>query len=259
MKGNKEMRFTFTTDTDVGTTKNTNQDSILVKHGEYFGGEILMAIICDGMGGLSKGELASATVVRRFAKWFDEELSYELEHLDLQVIGGKWALMLKDLNVKILEYAHVNNLTMGTTFTGILFIGESYVITHVGDTRVYQIDNTIKQLTSDQTFVSREVKRGMMTLEQAKTDKRRNMLLQCVGASDVVEPEIIVGKQSKGVYMLCSDGFRHEISEKEMYESLNPMNFVNKKAMHSNAKYLIELIKQRKERDNISVILIKVD
>lgn len=68
--------------------KDTNQDSILVKHGQYSGGEVLMAIVCDGMGGLSKGELASATVIRAFDKWFDEELPYELEELDLHVISG---------------------------------------------------------------------------------------------------------------------------------------------------------------------------
>lgn len=51
------MHFTFIAETDIGTTKDTNQDSILVKHGQYSGGEVLMAIVCDGMGGLSKGEL----------------------------------------------------------------------------------------------------------------------------------------------------------------------------------------------------------
>lgn len=253
------MRFTFTADTDIGISKDANQDSILVKHGKYFGGEILMAIVCDGMGGLSRGELASATVVREFNKWFDEELPYELENLDLQVIGGKWSLMLKGLNVKILEYAQDNNITMGTTFSGILFVGDEYVITHVGDTRIYQIGSKLSQLTNDQTFIAREIERGTLTLERAKTDKRRNMLLQCVGASENLEPDISVGKQEKGVYMLCSDGFRHEISESEIYESLNPVNFVNEEAMHSNVKYLIELVKQRNEKDNISVILIKLD
>ena len=67
-----------------------------------------------------------------------------------------------------------------------------------------------------------------------------------------------MGILKKGAYMICSDGFRHEISEAEMYESLNPINFVNKNAMHSNARYLIEQVKQRKERDNITVVLIKV-
>ena len=252
------MHFTFIAETDIGTTKDTNQDSILVKHGQYSGGEVLMAIVCDGMGGLSKGELASATVIRAFDKWFDEELPYELEELDLHVISGKWNLMLKDLNVKLIEYSRNENITMGTTFTGILFVNNQYVISHVGDTRVYRLDNSITQLTNDQTFVAREIKKGTMTVEQAKNDKRRNMLLPCVGASDTLEPEVYIGTQEKGAYMLCSDGFRHEITEKEMLESLNPVNLVNKKTMQSNAKYLIELNKQRNEKDNISVILIKL-
>ena len=125
------MHFTFIAETDIGTTKDTNQDSILVKHGQYSGGEVLMAIVCDGMGGLSKGELASATVIRAFDKWFDEELPYELEELDLHVISGKWNLMLKDLNVKLIEYSRNENITMGTTFTGILFVNNQYVISHV--------------------------------------------------------------------------------------------------------------------------------
>ena len=162
------MHFTFIAETDIGTTKDTNQDSILVKHGQYSGGEVLMALVCDGLGGLSKGELASATVIRAFDKWFDEELPYELEELDLHVISGKWNLMLKDLNVKLIEYSRNENITMGTTFTGILFVNNQYVISHVGDTRVYRLDNSITQLTNDQTFVAREIKKGTMTVEQAK-------------------------------------------------------------------------------------------
>ena len=254
------MRFIATADTDIGISKDTNQDSVLIKHAKVDGEEILLAIVCDGMGGLSKGELASATVIRAFSKWFDEELPYELENLDLQVIGAKWSLLLKELNAQILEYSKNNGIEgVGTTFSGILFIGDQYVIGHVGDTRIYHIGASLTQLTTDQTFVAREISRGTMTIEQAKTDKRRNLLLQCVGASKVVEPQIICGKTERGAYMLCSDGFRHEITEAEIYESLNPINLMNKDAMHNNAKYLIEQNKSREEKDNISVLLIKAE
>lgn len=253
------MRFTATADTDIGTIKKTNQDSMLIKHAECPLGEILMAVVCDGMGGLDKGEIASAVVIREFARWFDEELAYELEHVDMNVIGGKWALMLKDLNVKISEYAAEANSTMGTTFTGVLFVNDEYVAAHVGDTRLYYIGSYTKQLTTDHTFIAREIARGNMTAEQAKKDKRRNLLLQCIGASKVVEPEILHGFTEKGVYMICSDGFRHEITDQEIYESLKPINLVNKASMHNNSRYLIEQVKSRGERDNISVLLIKVD
>ena len=113
------MHYIATADTDIGISKDTNQDSVLIKHAKADGEEILLAVICDGMGGLSKGELASATVIRAFAKWFDEELPYELDHVDLQVIGAKWSLLLKELNAKILEYSRENGIEgVGTTFSG---------------------------------------------------------------------------------------------------------------------------------------------
>lgn len=254
------MRYIATADTDVGISKKVNQDSVLIKQAAYSGGEVLMAIICDGMGGLSKGELASATVVRAFAKWFDEELPFELQNLEMSVIGGKWSYMLKDLNRKLLEYVKsTNGSNMGTTFSGLLLINDEYVFAHVGDTRIYQIKNGVYQMTKDQTFVEREIERGTMTLSEARVDRRRNLLLQCIGASEVVRPQVQVGRAEKGAYMLCSDGFRHEITDEEMFESLNPLNLMNKDAMHSNVRYLIDLVKSRNERDNISVILIKAE
>lgn len=253
------MHFTVTADTDIGTTKDTNQDSLCVKIANTPVGEVLMAIICDGMGGLSKGELASATVVREFSEWFNNELNQELNAINMDVIGGKWELMLKDLNSRILEYGKSVQTNLGTTFTGMLFIKNEYLIVHIGDTRAYFISSDLKQLTEDQTVVAREIKRGTMTLEEAKTDSRRNMLLQCVGASKAVEAQIVKGNIEKGAYMLCSDGFRHEITKDEMFESLNPKNLQNKEAMHTNSLYLINLVKSRNERDNISDILIKVE
>lgn len=253
------MHFIVTADTDVGIAKATNQDSLLVKHASVEGDEILMAIICDGMGGLAKGELASGTVIRAFSKWFEEELPFELEHLDMQVIGGKWSNLLKELNYKILEYSNRLGNNLGTTFSGILCVGNQYVIAHVGDTRVYEIGSSMQMLTTDQTFIAREISRGTITAEQAKIDKRRNLLLQCIGASKVVEPELLYGTIKKGVYMLCSDGFRHEVSEQEMFDRLNPISLSDKESMHKNAKYLIEQVKSREERDNISVVLVKVE
>jgi serine/threonine protein phosphatase PrpC len=57
--------------------------------------------------------------------------------------------------------------------------------------------------------------------------------------------------------MLCSDGFRHVISDEELYDNLNSNMLVNEHVMKERAKYLIELNKSRMEQDNISVILVK--
>ena len=251
------MRYVAIAETDIGIDKDTNQDSILIKHAAYGKTEVLMAIVCDGMGGLSKGEIASATVIREFDEWFSKELPYELTNVDMNVIGGKWSLLLKTLNNRIQEYGQKFGERLGTTFTGSLFVDNKFVIVHVGDTRMYHIGTTLKQLTEDHTFVAREVERGTLTLEQAKTDKRRNMLLQCIGASKVVEPQIISGEVEQGVYMLCSDGFRHKVTEDEIYKSFNPKQIKNSYKMHTQSRRLIKIIKKRKEKDNISVVLIR--
>lgn len=253
------MRFLATADSDIGNVKSTNQDSVLIEHASTSTGEVLMAIVCDGMGGLSKGELASATVLRAFKEWFDKMLPLELVKPNMQVIASKWVLLLKELNIKIMSYGRTIGANLGTTFTGMLFFRTEYFIVHVGDSRAYYINGNVIQLTEDQTYVQREIKHGAMTPEQAKVDPKRNMLLQCVGASPDMNPAVYYGKTETGTYMLCSDGFRHEISAKEMYESLNLSRLSSRETMHSNCRYLIDLVKARKERDNISVLLIKAE
>ena len=252
------MKYTVAAETDVGIRKQVNQDSVLVKHADSERGEILMAVICDGMGGLEKGELASATVIRTFARWFDQELPAELANPDMYIIAQKWELMLKELNMQIGSYGQKYRVQIGTTFTAVLCVGTEYLAVHVGDTRVYFLDSNIHQLTTDHTFIAREIRRGTMTAKQAKADKRRNMLLQCIGASVRVEPEIIFGKVKKGVFLLCSDGFRHEIDETEMLQRLNATALVNEKIMKKQLHELVELVKQRQERDNISAVVIKI-
>ena len=102
------MRYIAVAETDIGIDKKINQDSILIKHAQCKNNEVLMAIVCDGMGGLSKGEIASATVVREFDKWFSKELLPELKNIDMNVIGGKWSLLLKELHLQGLYLLTIN-------------------------------------------------------------------------------------------------------------------------------------------------------
>lgn len=253
------MKYIGTAVTDVGISKSTNQDSICIKIADTKQlGQIAMAIICDGMGGLAKGELASAAVIRVFENWFNTQLPKQLDNLDLKEVAGRWDYMIKEQNYKILEYGKQIGANLGTTFTGMLMVKNQYVIVHVGDTRVYKIGENIRQLTEDQTFIARELKKGTMTPEQAKTDSRRNMLLQCVGASRTVSPDILYGEVTGDtIYMLCSDGFRHVLNEQEIYEKLNPKSAATMDILNQNAKILIEEAKKRNEKDNISVALIR--
>ena len=254
------MNFLTAFHTDVGIRKKTNQDSLLIHQAHTDCGNVLLAVICDGMGGLAKGEVASACMIRAFSEWFHLELPGMLSQgLRQEALRASWEALVHCVDQKIGTYSYQHNVSMGTTCVALLIVDETYYIMNIGDSRIYLIENDIYQLTKDQTYVQREMDAGRMTYEQSLTDPQRNVLLQCVGASVNVEPQMIYGMAERSVYILCSDGFRHEITPVEIYESLNPNNFINQNAMQIKARQLIELVKSRQEKDNISVVLIKAE
>lgn len=257
------MKYLFAGATDVGIKKSTNQDSYCMREAETTEGTIIMCVICDGMGGLEKGELASKSIINAFEDWFDEDLPLILLKEDrIGEITYQWERLVKILNASIGEYGQNNYISLGSTATAFIVLPQNdYVIVHVGDTRIYKITpGSIEALTADQTFVAREISLGRMTPEQAAVDPRRNVLLQCVGASKTVYPEFYFGRVSPGeCYMLCSDGFRHKILENEIHAVLNP-NFCNSETdMENRLINLIEINKTRRETDNITAIMIRTE
>ena len=222
-------------------------------------GRMAFAVLCDGMGGLAKGEVASATVIHAFRRWASEELP-KLCAAPLQdiTIRTQWERIITEQNERIKAYGARQGVRLGTTAVVLLLTQTRSYLLNVGDSRAYLLRDGLYQLTADQTFVAREIALGHMTPEQALVDPRRNVLLQCVGASDRVYPDMFFGEVRPGtVYMLCSDGFRHEITPQEIYEKLQPARMTDEETMRRSAWELVELNKQRRERDNISVALIK--
>lgn len=253
------MNFIVSARTDVGLIKTTNQDSLMMRVANTPQGRMAFAVLCDGMGGLEKGEVASASVIRAFDSWFKGELPALCNApLEDYVIKTQWSNIVTEQNNTIKKYGARQGVRLGTTVVAMLLTQNRYYILNVGDSRAYEISNCVKQITEDQTFVAREVALGNMTAEQAESDPRRNVLLQCVGASDAVYPEMFFGiTNDNAVYMLCSDGFRHEISADEIFEKLNPNVLLDEYTMNSHSEQLIELNKMRNERDNISVALVR--
>ncbi|MBQ7132691.1 MAG: serine/threonine-protein phosphatase [Oscillospiraceae bacterium] len=253
------MDYIAAASTDIGISKSTNQDSFGVKVLDTEIGRVVFAVLCDGMGGLSKGEVASATVVDAFNKWALGRLPVLCASgLSDNSVSMEWNNIIVECNEKIKLYGKRCGVSLGTTVTALLLTPTRYFIANVGDTRAYEIYSSVSTLTNDQTVVAREVSLGNITQEQAKTDPRRSVLLQCVGASDSVYPDFFFGDiKTNAVYMLCSDGFRHEISEQEIYSFLNPNVMCEREQMTRNMNSLIEMNKQRQERDNITVVTIR--
>ena len=253
------MNFIVSATTDIGNTKDTNQDSYTVRVYTTELGKVVLAVLCDGMGGLAKGEIASGSLVYAFCNWADTRLPV-LCHSGLQEadIRSEWDALSQEYNRRIRSYGDSYGVQMGTTVTAMLLTPSRYCIMNVGDSRAYEINGGLRVMTKDQTLVAREVELGRLTPEQAEQDPRRSVLLQCIGASDKVVPDFFFGSTAlNAVYMLCSDGFRHEITEQEIYGYLNPDRMVDADGMKQNMDMLIAMDKQRQERDNITAISVR--
>lgn len=255
------MNYFVSYNTDIGLRKNTNQDSIAIKVMDTPEGRAVLAVVCDGMGGLAAGELASKEVITAYCNWFDTSFASiaAAGTFDVDEISHDWKALAIEENVRLAKYGSEKNAGLGTTLSALLLYRNQYLIVQVGDSRVYEIDSAgVRQITEDQSVVAREVAMGRLTPEEALRDPRRSILLQCIGASPGVEPEFYRGTVAPDTsYLVCSDGFCHEISAQEMFERLGPQVCTNPAVMWQNGIYLTDLAKQRKEQDNISLILVK--
>lgn len=257
--GNGEMNFLISACTDVGNVKTTNQDSVSVQLLEHDGRQLVFAALCDGMGGLQKGELASASVIHAFRGWCGRNLPVLLRNgLTDGDIRREWTRIVTDCNEKIKAYGAQSGVRLGTTATVLLLTEERYYVANVGDSRAYELQARMRQITKDQTVVAREIEQGLLTPQQAETDPRRSVLLQCIGASKEVYADFFYGTPLRdAVYLLCSDGFRHKITLEEMAAYMAPYRMNSAENMRDNEQALIRLIKERNERDNITVAAIR--
>ena len=130
------MDFKIAAHSDVGIKKKTNQDSFLVKVAQTNLGKVCLCVVCDGMGGLSKGELASAAVVRVFNRWFEEDFPGMLKNgFKPDELKLSWDNIVLEQNQVLASHAARSGTRMGTTIVALLIINQQYFIMNVGDSR----------------------------------------------------------------------------------------------------------------------------
>ena len=254
------MEYITGAHTDIGRVRETNQDAICIMQAQTIKGNVCMAIVCDGMGGLSKGEVASATIVKAFEKGFEEKLPELLSKCSLEEIKLLWEKELLFWNKRLSDYGRKNNISLGTTFSGMLFVENRYLWMHIGDSRIYKIDNqNAEQITTDHTVVAREIANGNMTLEEAEHSKLRSKLTQCIGTAKEPQPESGIEIVRPGEsFLICSDGFYHKITKEELSE-VNDSLYDSEREADRFCRKTIENIMRRGEKDNISVVVIKCE
>lgn len=195
--------------------RSTNQDA-------FFASELsenaCFAVVCDGMGGANAGNVASENAVKRISEYIIRSYSENMSVDDIEKIVKNAVI---SANIEIYDMA-MNDLElagMGTTAVVALVQGSTAVIAHVGDSRIYIINNSIKQLTRDHSVVQSLVESGKISPEEAKFHPRKNVITRAIGA----EEEVIVDCSSFNLsdnetLLLCTDGLTNYLETDNIFE-----------------------------------------
>lgn len=238
-----------------GSKTPVNQDAVFAGTTTTARGEAVFAIVCDGMGGTQAGDLASASIIEEFRKWFYTKCDLETSWIpDAYEIHNEWNDIVSYCNKKIIEYGENNKISLGSTIVTCLIYPEAVMLMNVGDSRAYRITDIAEKISCDHSVVGMEIEKGILTEEEAKHDSRNNILTQCVGIKPEINPYFMSFPCQSGCYVLCSDGFYNKISNIELAQYVN--RYLDRSGLEDNLKQLIEIDRSRGETDDISVITV---
>lgn len=238
------MKLRHSGRTDVGRTRDHNEDSFGVgdpKQAEQLGS---FFVVCDGMGGHAAGEVASSMAVEYILSSYYSDPAEDR----VKVIQQAFALA----NSKV--YAHGRG-SMGTTGVAALLYHDALHIANVGDSRAYLIrDGQIIKRTRDHSFVSDQVEAGLITPEQARLSPHRNVITRALGYQPEVSVDMLrMPLQPGDIVLLCSDGLHGLVEDEEL------ISIATSQPVEQAVDQLIDLANERGGTDNITVVLIKVE
>jgi len=254
------MSYIYSCHMDIGNTRQVNQDAVAVKSAQMNGHSYLLAVICDGVGGLSSGELASRKAAEMASCWFDYELPQILSASEPEkVLPVRIRKLLLEMNQEIYQEGFKYRVSLGTTVSLLFLYKYQYYIGHVGDSRIYWIGESVIQLTKDHSWTAHEVELGNITCKEALHHPKQNVILQCIGAGMEIEPQLIGGEiKNQTSFVLCTDGFWHFAGLDELQEKFYPKPQEGSFRLGKNLKDMIETVKQRGEKDNIAAVALTV-
>lgn len=249
------MRITSSGVSDVGLKRGHNEDNFLINE------ELHLFVVADGMGGHVGGEYASAIAVNTV-----EEIVTSMElHDDFPQQGDdpveitrekiRYAIRLAGRRIYEKAEEEPEFHGMGTTCVSLLLDAGNAFIAHVGDSRIYMMrEGRVEQVTEDHSLVNEKVKAGLITKEEAKSHKMRNVITRSLGYQEEVEVDVEVRALLRGdQFLLCSDGLSGLVEDPEMGTLMR--DFGPQEA----ARRLVELACERGGDDNITVIIARVD
>src|SRR5580698_100375 len=239
--------------TDIGLVRKNNEDNFGYdpRHGIF--------VVCDGMGGQAFGELASKIAVDTVLDFFRQDHSTapvggdRFEGLSARAVTLASAIQSANQTIHESGARDPNHAGMGSTIVAISVEGNLFSVANVGDSRVYLIrNNDVVQLTNDHSLVMEQVRRGLITLEEAEHSKMQNVIVRALGTDESVEPDLAEYEfNADDVLLLCSDGMSRYVKEERMAEA------VNQESLEQACADLIEAAKVGNSDDNITCLLIR--
>ena len=233
----EEFTITYGAVTHVGQVRTGNEDSLLADNNVF--------MVADGMGGHNAGEVASLMAVEQLR----EAAGSIIAETDL-------VQALESANEVIYAESMTNHLHhgMGTTLAAMVVLdNNSIVVAHVGDSRVYMWnEGSLTRLSKDHSYVQELVDEGIVSIEEARTHPRRNIVTRALGIDAEVDIEANTFPVTVGAwYVLCSDGLVDEISDADIAKVLERCT-----TPHEASQALVDAANAAGGRDNITVIVV---
>ncbi len=250
------MRLIAHGGTHPGQVRDHNEDAMLVDTRNA------VFVVADGMGGANAGEVASRMVVEEIARQA-RSLSRSLsEQSEDPVRGRRWALhylpqVIEQANRLVYDEARRERSKrgMGCTVVMLMAVGDEAYVCHVGDSRVYLLrDGELFQITEDHSLVTRLLRDGQITPEEAANHPRKNLITRCVGIQPEVEVDALyLDVQAGDRFLLCSDGLSDMLGHDQI-EAL---------ALEQGGERLVEELLRAANGagglDNVTVLTVEVE
>lgn len=243
----KYLTGRFSYRTDIGKVRVSNEDQAIALTNAS--GNVLL-IVCDGMGGQKKGDLASSLAIHTIVTSFKTKKGFFNTYF-AKVWVNK---VIREANRCIYEQS-VNNPNyqgMGTTITLLLIIKDIAILANAGDSRCYFLKNhhELVQMSEDQTYVGYLLRTGQITPEQALTHPKRHVLMNALGIYPSASLEIKVLPYLNELVLLCSDGLYNNVPQEDITSILKGDDSLDQKVNE-----LIAVGNKNGGSDNIAVVL----
>ena len=242
---------------DVGRVRTNNEDSLRILE------PLNLFILSDGMGGEAHGEVASSLAVETIVTYCSgpkEDSGVTLAGVSTDNLAENTKRLrnaVQQANFKIYQSAQKNaeQRGMGATVTAAWLDGTKLSVAHVGDSRAYLLrTGALQQLTNDHSLVAEQVRRGILTPQQAEESEMQSVLLRALGAHAEVEVDVEeVDLMPRDVLLLCSDGLTRMVTEPEIAGTLQAAP-----DPATAAQKLVDLANERGGMDNVSVIVARL-